>query len=114
MPIYEYRCGECGHQLEALQKMSEQPLLDCPVCAKPALDKLISAAAFHLTGSGWYKTDSKADAKKNPAGGGKSASPAATSSPAADTPTSTATAAKSGTQSTTKPVTKTGKAAASN
>ncbi|MGD8407985.1 MAG: zinc ribbon domain-containing protein, partial [Thiohalophilus sp.] len=44
MPIYEYQCEECGHQLEAIQKMSDEPLTDCPACGKPALKKLISAS----------------------------------------------------------------------
>ena len=59
MPIYEYICSECGHELEALQKMSEAPLSECPACARPALKKRISAAGFRLTGSGWYETDFK-------------------------------------------------------
>jgi putative FmdB family regulatory protein len=57
MPIYEYECGECGHRLEALQKLSEPPLTECPECRQAALTKLISPAAFHLKGSGWYVTD---------------------------------------------------------
>lgn len=57
MPIYEYQCSACGHQLEAIQKMSDQPLTDCPECHKPALNKLISAAGFQLKGTGWYVTD---------------------------------------------------------
>lgn len=65
MPIYEYECTECGHQLEKIQKMSDAPLVDCPNCEKPALNKLISAAGFRLSGSGWYETDFKKDNKKN-------------------------------------------------
>jgi len=65
MPIYEYRCAECGHELEKLQKISDAPLLDCPACGKPALQKLISAAGFRLKGGGWYETDFKKDRKKN-------------------------------------------------
>ena len=65
MPIYEYRCAECGHELEKLQKISDAPLLDCPACGKPALQKLVSAAGFRLKGSGWYETDFKKDRKKN-------------------------------------------------
>lgn len=64
MPIYEYRCGACGHRLEVMQKMSESPLADCPECGKPDLQKLISASAFQLKGSGWYVTDFR-DKKKN-------------------------------------------------
>ena len=65
MPIYEYRCAECGHELEKLQKISDAPLLDCPACGKPALRKLVSAAGFRLKGGGWYETDFKKDKKKN-------------------------------------------------
>ncbi|MBX3709054.1 MAG: zinc ribbon domain-containing protein [Gammaproteobacteria bacterium] len=57
MPIYEYQCAACGHQLEVMQKMSDNPLKDCPECHQPALSKLVSAAGFQLKGSGWYKTD---------------------------------------------------------
>jgi putative FmdB family regulatory protein len=65
MPIYEYRCTDCGHGLEAMQKMSEPALTDCPSCGKPALKKLISAAGFQLKGSGWYATDFKGGSKKS-------------------------------------------------
>jgi putative FmdB family regulatory protein len=65
MPIYEYRCAECGHELEKLQKISDAPLLECPACGKPALRKLVSAAGFRLKGGGWYETDFKKDRKKN-------------------------------------------------
>lgn len=65
MPIYEYECKACGHQLEALQKMSDPRLTDCPECSKPELNKLISAAGFRLGGGGWYETDFKKGAKKN-------------------------------------------------
>lgn len=59
MPIYEYKCAECGHQLEAMQKISEEPLKDCPSCGRPVLKRLISAAGFQLKGTGWYATDFK-------------------------------------------------------
>lgn len=65
MPIYEYRCEACGHELEAIQKMSDAPLQACPECGKPALKKLVSAAGFRLKGGGWYETDFKAGNKKN-------------------------------------------------
>ncbi len=68
MPIYEYECEACGHKLEALQKISDDPLKDCPECGKPALKKLISAAGFRLKGGGWYETDFKTGNKKNLAG----------------------------------------------
>lgn len=57
MPIYEYECRACGHQLEAFQNMSEAPLTECPECHQPQLQKLISAAGFQLKGTGWYATD---------------------------------------------------------
>ncbi len=63
MPIYEYRCADCGFQDEYLQKVSEPPLTDCPSCGKPAFRKLVSAAGFQLKGSGWYATDFKSAAK---------------------------------------------------
>ena len=59
MPIYEYRCGACGWQQEILQKMSDAPLSDCPDCGKPSVSKMVTAAGFHLKGSGWYVTDFK-------------------------------------------------------
>jgi len=73
MPIYEYACKSCGHQMEAMQKMSDPALTDCPQCGKPELQKLISAAGFRLKGGGWYETDFKSGGKKNVA---ESAAPA--------------------------------------
>ena len=64
MPIYEYECGSCGHRLEAIQKMADLALKDCPACGKAALKKLISATGFRLKGSGWYATDFKGDGQK--------------------------------------------------
>ena len=57
MPIYEYRCAECGFQDEYLQKVSEPPMSVCPSCGKASFAKLLSAAGFQLKGSGWYATD---------------------------------------------------------
>jgi putative FmdB family regulatory protein len=64
MPIYEYRCGACGHYLDALQKMSDAPLRKCPECGKSRLRRLVSAPQFRLKGSGWYETDFKGDSEK--------------------------------------------------
>jgi len=64
MPIYEYRCEDCGHQADHLQKVSEKPLAKCPACGKKAYKKLLSAAGFQLKGSGWYATDFKTAGKK--------------------------------------------------
>ena len=65
MPIYEYQCEACGHRMEKLQKISDDPLKDCPSCGQPKLTKLVSAAAFRLKGGGWYETDFKTGKKKN-------------------------------------------------
>ncbi|HBC56604.1 MAG TPA: FmdB family transcriptional regulator [Gammaproteobacteria bacterium] len=65
MPIYEYECQQCGKRHEALQKLSDEPLKDCPHCGEPGLRKLISAAGFRLKGGGWYETDFKSGQKKN-------------------------------------------------
>ena len=72
MPIYEYHCQACGHEYEALQKVSAEPLVSCPACNEPELKKKISAAGFRLKGSGWYETDFKNGSKKNVAGESKS------------------------------------------
>jgi putative FmdB family regulatory protein len=64
MPIYEYECGRCGHTFETLQKMSEDPLVECPNCREPALRRLVSAAGFQLKGTGWYATDFKGSRPK--------------------------------------------------
>lgn len=77
MPIYEYQCAACGDLHEALQKISDPPLTDCPACGRATLRKKVSAVAFRLKGSGWYETDFKSGNKKNLAGdadGAKSAS----------------------------------------
>ena len=65
MPIYEYACNSCQHKLDALQKMSDERLLDCPECGKPELRRLLSAPRFRLKGQGWYETDFKKDNQRN-------------------------------------------------
>ncbi len=67
MPIYEYRCQSCGHELEVLQKVSDPSLTECPECHRDSLQKQVSAAGFRLKGSGWYETDFKkgSDKKRN-------------------------------------------------
>jgi putative FmdB family regulatory protein len=76
MPIYEYRCTDCGHRLEALQRLADEPLLVCPACGKESLTKLMSAVGFQLKGSGWYATDFKHSGSK-PADKGSAKSDAA-------------------------------------
>ena len=65
MPIYEYKCDECGHVMDALQGVNEAPLETCPECSKSSLKKLISAPNFRLSGEGWYETDFKTENRKN-------------------------------------------------
>ena len=64
MPIYEYECTSCSHQMDKLQKISDDPLVICPACDEETLQKKISAAGFRLKGSGWYETDFKTGKKK--------------------------------------------------
>ncbi len=90
MPIYEYRCAACGHKDEHLQKVSDAPLTKCPACGKAKYQKQLSAAGFHLKGTGWYATDFKGGAKKS-----------------ADKKTETKTDSKSETKSDAKPDKKT-------
>ncbi|RCS56552.1 FmdB family zinc ribbon protein [Parvibium lacunae] len=59
MPIYAYRCENCGHTQDVLQKVSDAPLTDCPACGTASFHKQITAAGFQLKGSGWYATDFK-------------------------------------------------------
>jgi putative FmdB family regulatory protein len=61
MPFYEYQCKSCGHELEAMQKVSDAPLRKCPHCGKSQLTRLMSAPVFRLKGGGWYETDFKGD-----------------------------------------------------
>jgi putative FmdB family regulatory protein len=65
VPIYEYACKECGHRLDALQKMNDDPLVDCPECGEPQLQRQLSAPRFRLKGKGWYETDFKKDNQRN-------------------------------------------------
>lgn len=104
MPIYEYRCDGCAHELEKLQKMADEPLTLCPQCGEPKLRRKISAAGFRLKGSGWYETDFKGGgSKKNLAG--EAAAPAkadqSSSAPAATSTTNATPAAASSTSTST-------------
>jgi putative FmdB family regulatory protein len=68
MPIYAYECQACGHNVEAIQKISDVPLKDCAACGKSELKKMLTAPSFRLSGTGWYETDFKKGNKKNIAG----------------------------------------------
>ncbi|PKN57830.1 MAG: FmdB family transcriptional regulator [Deltaproteobacteria bacterium HGW-Deltaproteobacteria-14] len=87
MPIYEYRCEGCGHQLEKLQSFSDDPLVACPACGADLLKRLISQTSFHLKGGGWYATDYKKGSSAPPP-------PAESKAPASPAPATT-TASKS-------------------
>lgn len=65
MPIYAYRCEQCGHEMESLQKISDAPLSQCPACDQATLQKQVTAAGFRLSGGGWYETDFKSGNKRN-------------------------------------------------
>lgn len=86
MPIYEYHCAACGQRHDALQKVADAPLTDCPHCGAAALSKALTAAGFQLKGSGWYATDFKGGQK--PAGADAAADKPAEKT--ADAPASTA------------------------
>ena len=65
MPIYGYVCKNCEHTLDVLQKISDDPLVDCPECGESQLKRQLSAPRFRLKGSGWYETDFKKDNQRN-------------------------------------------------
>jgi len=104
MPIYEYRCSACGHELESLQKLADAPLTTCPSCGKETLTKLVSAAGFQLKGSGWYQTDFRGSGTKpaktaDKEGSAEAAKPAETKSDTKSDTTAATPAAGSGTPS---------------
>jgi putative FmdB family regulatory protein len=112
MPIYEYQCQQCGHQLEVIQKIADAPLSACPACNENKLKKLVSASSFRLKGSGWYETDFKTKNKKQLAestnvesGGDKSASEKSTGE-TKTAKTSSADSAKTSSADTAKAATK--------
>ncbi len=75
MPIYAYRCSQCGHQEDVLQKFSDAPLTVCSACGASAFSKQLTAPAFQLKGSGWYVTDFRDNGKKGEAGDGAKDAP---------------------------------------
>ncbi|RPG24667.1 MAG: zinc ribbon domain-containing protein [Gammaproteobacteria bacterium TMED92] len=96
MPIYEYRCANCNHEMEVLQKVSDAPLVTCPNCAADSLKKKISAAGFRLKGGGWYETDFKSGSKKNVTAGDSSSTTKTTDN---STPAATSSSESSGSSS---------------
>ena len=111
MPIYAYRCDECGFAKDVLQRIADPVLTVCLSCAKPFFKKQVTAAGFQLKGTGWYATDFRggaAPAKAAPAVEGAPAAvpasasadakPATAAAPAAPAaPSTTATTGSTGT-----------------
>jgi putative FmdB family regulatory protein len=100
MPIYAYRCDECGFSKDVLQKISDPVLTDCLSCGKPAFKKQVTAAGFQLKGTGWYVTDFRGGkapatgtAPANGAGGASGTAAAPAASAASDAGTAAAPAA---------------------
>jgi putative FmdB family regulatory protein len=103
MPIYAYKCDSCGHAKDVLQKMSDDPLTQCPSCGAPTFNKQLTAAGFQLKVSGWYATDFKGGAASTSApavagaagasGASSTSTDAGASTPSADTSTTSASAA---------------------
>lgn len=90
MPIYAYRCDECGFTKDVLQKISDPVLTVCPSCSKEAFKKQVTAAGFQLKGTGWYVTDFRGG---TPPATGTAAGAAAPAAPAADSGSSASTPA---------------------
>lgn len=72
MPIYAYRCEDCGFHQDVLRKMSDPLLVSCPSCGEPKFRKQVTAAGFQLKGSGWYVTDFRNPATKEASKSGAS------------------------------------------
>jgi putative FmdB family regulatory protein len=97
MPLYEYRCKQCGHRFEKIQSFSAEDVKQCPVC-QGEVERLISAPAVQFKGSGFYSTDygAKPAAKSSDTkGGGESGGSSAEKSPAAKTESAPATSGSS-------------------
>jgi putative FmdB family regulatory protein len=99
MPLYEYRCADCGHEIEVLRKIADPAPVECPACHHPSLQKKLTAAGFQLKGTGWYVTDFRGGANSR---SDKTAEAGAAPAPAGD---GTAAAAGSSTAPATAPAT---------
>jgi putative FmdB family regulatory protein len=95
MPIYAYRCDECGFAKDVLQKISDPVLTVCPSCGKSSFKKQVTAAGFQLKGTGWYVTDFRggsapatgtAPSASTPAAASSDTGGGSTESPAAPAP----------------------------
>lgn len=105
MPIYAYRCTECGHAEDILQKISAAPLTACPACGQSTYAKQVTAAGFQLKGSGWYVTDFRDNAKSSGAPAADAKTDSTKTATTADKPAQTASAAteSKSSESVTKP-----------
>ncbi|ALK95526.1 FmdB family transcriptional regulator [Massilia sp. WF1] len=103
MPIYAYRCDECGFAKDVLQKISDPVLTVCPSCGKSSYKKQVTAAGFQLKGTGWYVTDFRGGSAPatgtapSTDGGGSAGSDSTASAAPAPTPAPAATPGGSGT-----------------
>src|SRR6185503_1972900 len=91
MPIYEYKCKSCGREFEYQQRMADPDKTVCEACGAEALERLISATAFHLKGGGWYKdlySSTKPEAKSSDSSSGGSSSSGSSSSSSSDSSSS--------------------------
>lgn len=96
MPIYAYRCQDCGFEKDQLQKFSDPPLTECPSCGGQGFARILTAPAFQLKGSGWYVTDFRdqgTKGRKPTEAGGADAADAA-SKPSADAAAAESTGSK--------------------
>jgi putative FmdB family regulatory protein len=83
VPIYDYRCKQCGHRFERIQGHADVPVTVCPQC-QGEVERLITAASVQFKGSGWYATDyAKKTGGSGSAGSDSKSEPAA---PAAEKP----------------------------
>ena len=95
MPLYEYRCEACHEVFEAMQKFSDEPLTVHENCGG-RVERLLSAPAFHLKGSGWYITDyARGGGKKEGKADGAKSESGAKSEPKSETKSDSKTEAKS-------------------
>ncbi|WP_298580401.1 zinc ribbon domain-containing protein [uncultured Luteimonas sp.] len=103
MPIYAFRCEQCGHSFDRLQKLSDPDPETCPSCSAASVKRAVTAPSFRLAGGGWYETDFKKDGdrKRNLAGDDgakapKADAPSAEAAKPAAAPAAATPAAKSG------------------
>ena len=93
MPTYQYACTSCGEQLEVVQRFTDDPLTVCPACGG-ALRKVYSAVGIVFKGSGFYRNDSRAEAKSAASSDGSSGAPSSDGSGSGSDSGSSRTSAK--------------------